>query len=63
MPKPERPTGTISLHTTLPGDIVARVQARLYSPLEGRVPHGAMARLLTQLLQDWLVRQDDHARN
>lgn len=52
-----RPKNTIrpaSKNLQLPSDLVAKVDMALWSDLEGRVPHGAWAKLVTSLLNDYL---------
>lgn len=56
MPKPKNVIPPVEKTLSLPGNVVAEVELRLFSELEGRVPHGAWARLITGLLQDWLNR-------
>lgn len=51
---PIRPAGK---NLQLPSDLVAKVDLALWSDLEGRVPHGAWARLVNGLLQEWLAKQ------
>lgn len=43
----------VEKNLSLPTSIVARVDLLLYSELEGRVPHGAWAKLVTRLLTEW----------
>ena len=38
----------------LPESIWVKLNAELYSDLEGRVPHGALSGLVTGLVTDWL---------
>lgn len=40
----------------LPTSTVVNVELQLYSPLDGRVPQGALNSLVNQLLLDWLAR-------
>lgn len=58
MPRPPKAIKSIAKEISLPPDIVARVDLQLYSELEGRVPHGAWQKLLTQLLTQWLDRAE-----
>ena len=57
MPKPARIDRPVMKNLSLPSSIVVPVEFELYSELEGRVPHGAWAGLMTQLLQDWLAKR------
>lgn len=62
MPRPPAAVKPIVKELRLPPDIVARTDLILYSHLENRVPYGAWAKLLTQLLEEWLqkVEQGGH---
>ena len=51
--KPPKILRPVSKHLSLPEDIVAKVELELYSELEQRVPHGAWAALIEQLLREW----------
>lgn len=42
------------LTMNLPEDIRARLDLHLFSSVEGRVPHGAYARLISSLLREYL---------
>ena len=57
MPRHKNPIPPASKNLQLPSDIVARVDLLLYSELEGRVPHGAWAKLVTELLRNHLDNQ------
>lgn len=61
----------ITLNTTLPEDLRAKLDLHLFSEVEGRVPKGAYQRLITELLnqyfnrkpsRSWLVYNFDTAR-
>lgn len=54
MPRPPNTIRPASKNLQLPSDLVAKVDMALWSDLEGRVPHGAWSRLVTQLLQNYL---------
>lgn len=54
MPRPPNTIRPASKNLQLPSDLVAKVDMALWSDLEGRVPHGAWAKLVTQLLQNHL---------
>ncbi len=41
----------------LPASVSARLDALLWSDVEGRVPYGAFQTLITRLVEDWLVKQ------
>ena len=42
---------TVPLNTVLPLDVYTRLTSQLYSDLEGRVPHGAYSKFLTELIR------------
>lgn len=52
-PKTDRP---IRREIHLPESIDARIQLLLYSPVERRVPHGALTAFFTELARDALSR-------
>jgi hypothetical protein len=58
MPKPKNPIPSIQKNLSLPLDLVAKVDLELYSPLEGRVPHSAWARYVSQLIREDLRRRE-----
>lgn len=58
MPRPRQGRKTIRKEVFLPEDLVARVEIRLFSVLEGRVPYGAWTKLLVPLLEAELSRHD-----
>lgn len=43
MPRPRRPIRPVKVHISIPEDHWAELQLQLYSPLEGRVPHGKVS--------------------
>lgn len=53
MARPRRTLRPTSLNLAIPEDIRAMLDLRLYSELEGRVPHGAYSAYICQL-----IRQD-----
>ncbi len=55
--KPPKVIRPVLKNISLPEDLVARVELELYSELEGRVPHGAWARLVERLLREHLDRR------
>lgn len=44
----------IDKNLSLPTTLVTKVELQLFSPIEGRVPHGEWSRLVQQLLREWL---------
>ena len=57
MGRPKKAVRPIEKNISLPEDICAQVDLRLFSLLEGRVPHGAWSRYITGL-----IRQDLSAK-
>lgn len=55
MPRPPNTIRPASKNLQLPSDLVAKVDMLLWSDLEARVPHGAWARLITELLEQRLA--------
>lgn len=56
MPRPKKTDRPVEKHIPLPTSLVAEVELRLFSELEGKVPHGAWSGLVIQLLQEWVAR-------
>jgi hypothetical protein len=56
MGRPKKPIRPIEKNISIPEDICAKVDLRLFSPLEGRVPHGAWSRYITALIRQDLSR-------
>lgn len=44
----------VQLNLSLPEDLFARLKLRLFSEVEGRVPHGAYKRLMVELIKQYL---------
>ncbi len=53
----------IRVHTTFPEDIYGRVLLKLYSPVEGKVPKGAMQTYLLGLIQVDLDADDKRRKD
>lgn len=51
MPRPRRTIRPTSLLTSIPEDLRARLDLKLYSPIEGRIPHGAYSEYLCTLIR------------
>lgn len=56
MPRPKKTDRPVEKHIPLPTSLVAEVELRLFSELEGKVPHGAWSGLVIRLLQEWVAR-------
>lgn len=56
MPRPKKTDRPVEKHLTIPTSLVAEVELRLYSDLEGKVPHGAWAKLIEELLREFVKR-------
>lgn len=50
MPKPKRVIPTIPKNIRLPIDLVVKVEAKLYSNLQGRVPYSAWQKYISTLI-------------
>lgn len=55
MPKPQRVDRPVEKSISLPRSLTTQVDLLLYSELEARVPHGAWAKLVEQLLRQHLA--------
>lgn len=53
----------VEWNVSLDGSIAAQVELLLSDPLTGRPRHGARAKLINQLLADWLERQKKQLDN
>lgn len=58
MAKPPRVDRPVSKNLSLPTSVIAQVELKLFSEVEGRVPHGMLSTLVTELLKQWLQAQD-----
>lgn len=56
MPRPRKTIPSRKIHLALPAPLLAEIDLLLFSPLEGRVPHGAYSELMAELLQAHLAR-------
>lgn len=54
MPRPRKIDRPQRHEIQLPASISAKMQMELYSTLEGKVPHGAISNLMTELVTNWL---------
>ncbi len=60
MPRPRKTLRPTYLNLALPEDIRARMDLLLFSPLEGRVPHGAYSRFICDLIRKELGNVPSH---
>lgn len=51
MPKPKRLIAATRVEALIETSLWARVQLKLYSPLEEKVPYGAMSKYLNELIR------------
>lgn len=58
MPRPRKTIRPVLVHLHIPQDVMSRVYGRLFSELEGRLPHGAQAQLFTKAVTELLDRLD-----
>lgn len=63
MPRPKSANPPVDIHLRIPPEVYVPAAAILYSPLEQRVPYGAMNRLVITLLKDWLQKQSTNPAN
>lgn len=56
MPRPKRPIRPVKAHISIPEDHWAELQLELYSPLEGRVPHGKISEWFVEVSRQALER-------
>lgn len=62
MPRPANIVRPIKLTLSIPEDIRAWLEVHLWSPAEGRVPHGAYTKLIQELLAEYKrSRENTHA--
>lgn len=54
MPRPRKLDRPHRLEIQLPESLWTKLNAELYSEIEGRVPHGALSGLVAGLISDWL---------
>lgn len=57
MPRPRKVDRPHRMELQLPESLYAKMNAELYSDLEGRVPHGAYSNLFETLVSRWLVER------
>lgn len=58
MPRPPRLMRPVRKNLAVPEDIAARVDLELFSELEGRVPHGAWSKFVTELIREYYRKKD-----
>jgi hypothetical protein len=51
MARPRKAVRPIEKNISIPEDLVCKVDLRLFSELEGRVPHGAWSRYISGLIR------------
>lgn len=60
MPRPLKTVRPVEKRISLPEDLVAQVNLKLWSELEGKVPFGAWQEYLVRLIQQDLREGDSH---
>lgn len=50
------PVRPVCKKLSLPGDLVASVETKLFDSARGKPQYGAFAELVTELLREWLVK-------
>lgn len=63
MPRPLKTVRPVEKRISLPEDLVAQVNLKLWSELEGKVPFGAWQEYLVRLIQKDLQEGSSHASN
>ena len=58
MGRPARVEALWEVHCKLPVSLRNRIELELFSPLQGRVPHGAFTKLVEHLLRRWLLERE-----
>lgn len=53
----------VKLNTALPENVWLMMTTYLYSPAEGRVPHGAYSQFLTERIVEFFARQSKEAES
>jgi len=56
MPKPKLTIRPVEKNISIPQTIAVKVDLELMSEIDGKVPHGAWAKLVTTLLEGWLEK-------
>ena len=57
MPKPPNPIPSRVLNVALPLPVFTQMMLHLNSDLEGRVPHGAYSRFISELIREHFAKQ------
>jgi hypothetical protein len=58
MARPPKTIKSVYKNIAIPEHLAARLELELYSPVEGKIPHGAQQLLFTKLLEDYFQEQD-----
>jgi hypothetical protein len=58
MARPRKAVRPIEKNISIPEDLVCKVDLRLFSELEGRVPHGAWSRYVSGLIRKELAEAE-----
>ena len=58
MPPKAAITPNRHIHTTINAELATRIEAYLFSELEGRVPKGAMQAFLTRQIQEFFTHRE-----
>lgn len=61
MARPPKTIKPVPLNMSLDGDLAARMKEELFSEVEGKIPHGAMSKLLNQILRKHYRSEDGKA--
>ena len=61
MPRPSKTDRPVEKRINLPESLVAQVELKLFSDVEGRVPYGAWAAYVQRLIEEDLTRKEASA--
>lgn len=59
MPNPKHTDPWIRWHINVPSSLALQVETRLLDPVSGTTAYGARAKLVEQLLREWLARSTE----
>lgn len=57
MPNPRKLDRPVETAFSIPTSVISKVRLELYSEIEGRIPHGALSKLATELFKEWLIKR------
>lgn len=57
MPRPRKVDRPIGIEVYVPASLYQKLRDRLYSEVEGRIPHGALTGYVVELLRKDLIKE------